>query len=192
MRDNFILPIKGGKLKDKLFSKSVEIESYPMDYVIAPFEGIVQIVDNDKCDGYVEIKHKLPNGDYFSKICGVHRIKVNPGQSVDQNDIIGFVGDKSITYSITNNINQKIDLDKFVTMGVLSTRYKSKEKSKEEKKSENEPKLKNTSDDSSTSDFGKNLVDLALFFPLAPARLAHNALKGGKLNEEIEKIKKLL
>lgn len=191
--DNFTLPIKGGNVKDKHFSKSVDISSYPMDYVISPNDGVISNTDGDKCDGYVEIKHDT----LYSKLCGVQRIKVSPGQFVKKGDILGFTSDKPINFSVVNSSGQKMDLEKLLTIGAVSKTISTKKSDTKQEKEKKQKEKPTTSSD--YSDFGKNLLDLALFFPLAPARLAHSALnkeeiepKTHKLTEEIQKIKKLL
>lgn len=185
--------------------KSAKLSSFDKDRLSAPYDGEVVNTHNKQCNnGYMLIRHNINNEVYYSQFCGVGLVILSFGDYVKAGKTIGYFSTDDITYSFLNSNLKAIDPEKPFKEGFKS------DKSKEEKKNK-ENKGENTIDSSSNDRIG--LVSLALK-PIdilskqtvkQGSKLAknlknigksmfqlHDKEKDEKLNEDIERIKKLL
>jgi hypothetical protein len=97
---DFVSPISGKNFKEVYYSKGV-IKTRLYDYAVSPYNGVVILSDDSNC---VEIKHSYNKNTYYSKFCGLNRLKVNDGQRVSSGSVIGLTKDGKTEFSIKNNI----------------------------------------------------------------------------------------
>jgi murein DD-endopeptidase MepM/ murein hydrolase activator NlpD len=101
---DFVSPISCKNFKDISFSKGV-IKTRLYDYAVSPYNGTIILSDDSSC---VEIKHNYQNKTYFSKFCGLNKIKVNNGQKVSSGTVVGLTKDGKTEFSVKNSIGSDI------------------------------------------------------------------------------------
>jgi septal ring factor EnvC (AmiA/AmiB activator) len=216
---NFINPIKYGKLTDES-SKTYTYTPEADDSIVAPFDGVVTLVDNKKCDGFIQISHLINGKVFYSEICGANKnIFVGGGMDVKKGQTIASCGGKNVTFEIKDGNKDKVSISPFM-LGLSQTQKDNTEKKKElekekepkkEKESEKQNNKKKEDDllnkkekkgwDLTNPKDPKELPNLFTSLMLTPFAFIEKGLKPKKkemeeeeekLNEEILKIKKLL
>ena len=184
----FSNPIPGSKVQTSTLSKTVELSSFPNDYVVAPYDGIIIEYNPNICNGLMKIKHVVDNHVYFSKLCNI----ISPtsffsGVKVREGQTIGQIGSKNLEYTITDSNDIKQDVTDF-----LSGNFKT---SKEKNKEKDFNNLKNKSGDKEFDSLSNALLKGMLF----PFGVVSSALKkkdekkeNDQLSEQIKRIKTLL
>ena len=195
MKD-FINPVKYGKLLSISIGKKYVYEPESDDRIIAPYDGVVNEIDNSKCNGFIRLQHYVNGNIYYSEICGINSsdILISIGMKVSQGEMLSKCGSENIIYEIKDSRYEKLPLMTFFT---LSSNKKEDTKKEENKKEENKKGWK--------PDFSKKIMlpDLfttALLTPIDFANKALSSYKGKKetkeddekLMEEIKRIKQLL
>jgi hypothetical protein len=128
----FIKPISGGRVKGE-GSKKMIVSSFKDSKILSTYDGIVTQVEPDVCDGFIQIEHNINDVPYFSNFCNVGRIMVGRRLEVKQGDIIGYLGDNDLEYSIVDQNDDNQSLSKFF-------KQEREEDSKEKKSKEETPK----------------------------------------------------
>ena len=203
----FINPVPYGNIDNFLSSSKVMVmNSYPNQKIVAPFNGLINNVDLSEKS--IEIEHNVNGSKVYSKINGIVNPYVNKGYKVSQNDIIGFVGDEPIKYSITDRMGFKQNLDSFfkdLTNKKQTGDDEKKQKEVDSKEKENKEKEKLSIDlglskDEQLPGLYRGMMNLFA----APFSVVGSALKGNlikrkkseekeeKINEDIQRIKKLI
>jgi hypothetical protein len=215
---NFIDPIKYGKLTDES-SKTYTYTPEADDSIVAPFDGVVTLVDKGKCDGFIQISHLINGKVFYSEICGANKnifVFVGGGMDVKKGQTIATCGGKNVTFEIKDGNKDKISISPFM-IGLPQKQKDDTQKKKEpEKEKENTNKKKefekNKEVDSlnkkekkgwdlTTPKDPKELPNLFTSLMLTPFAFIEKGLKpkkkenyeeDEKLNEEIQKIKKMI
>lgn len=191
----FINPVPYGNLS-YLDDKTAEISSTPRSRVVSPFDGKIKTYDRSRCGGYIKIQH-LVNGEiYFSELCGVETIITFSASDVRQGETIGYSGPDKITMKIRDNSNVKQKIKPFFNL-VTQTTSPTPTTDDKSKTTTSDDKTKTTTSDNKKS---KNLSDLFVGGLLKPFGFLHNVMSQDEkkkkddeeLNEEIQRIKKLL
>jgi hypothetical protein len=216
---SFVNPIKYGKLTNSS-SKTYTYTPEKTDSILAPFDGVVSNVDYSKCDGFIQISHLMNGKVFYSEICGVNKnIYVGGGMDVKKGDVIGNCGGKDITFEVKDGNKEKVSIAPFFIEKTeldkdnknISDKDNKKEPEKElekniEKKNKKKEKEPTDDDDKKRWDFtgynpSKPLPNLFTSLLLTPFAAIEAGLKPSKkktnedeekLNEEIQKIKKLI
>lgn len=178
-----LIPAPTGEIDTSILSKSIKLKDSPGYKIIAPLDGVVGDVGSNS----IEIVSQLDGDRYKIKFENVE----NPISSdkVRQGQTIGYFGSSEIEVTVFKN-NSKIDAGKF-----FSSEIKTKSDEKE-KVTKQDNKIKHYSDTEL-----ENFPELKLFskIGLAPFEFVHSALtskkgptKPQKMNEEVDRIKKLM
>lgn len=203
---NFIKPVKYGKLiKDN--PKTYTYFAEPSDSIVAPISGVVYNVDQNKCDGFIQLAHLIDKTIYYSEICGINgTIFVANGMDVKQGDILAHTSNREVQFEIKDSNLSKTKIEPFF---LKSEPEKTKEpkvddSKKEPKKKEEEEKNKKEKFEPESTDLSKRskeLPDLFTSLLLTPIDIANKAFtfkkkeketKEEELNEEIKRFRKLI
>ena len=215
MKD-FINPVKYGKLLSISIGKKYVYEPESDDRIIAPYDGVVNEIDNSKCNGFIRLQHYVNGNIYYSEICGINSsdILISIGMKVSQGEMLSKCGSENIIYEIKDSRYEKLPLMTFFTLSsnkkedTKKEENKKEENKKEENKKEENKKEENKKEENKKGwkpDFSKKIMlpDLfttALLTPIDFANKALSSYKGKKetkeddekLMEEIKRIKQLL
>jgi len=216
MKD-FISPVKYGKLLSISIGKKYVYEPESNDRIIAPYDGVVNEIDNSKCNGLIRLQHYVNGNIYYSEICGINSsdIFISIGMKVSQGEMLSKCGNENIIYEIKDSRYEKLPLMTFFTLSsnkkedTEKEENKKEEKKKEENNKEEKKKEENNKEENKKGwkpDFSKKIMlpDLfttALLTPIDFANKALSSYKGKKetkeeddekLMEDIKRIKELL
>jgi hypothetical protein len=140
----FINPVKYGHLTNET-TKQYTYTSEFSDSIVAPFDGLINDVRHDKCDGFIQISHLIKNEVIYSNICGANKtIYVSTGMNVRKGDVIAVCGNSQVTYEIKNSNNEKLPIPPFFDK---NNDYKGDEKEKKEPKRDDKKKEEPIKDD---------------------------------------------
>lgn len=199
----FVKPVPFGNISNHSTSNMMSFSTYPNDKVISPYDGVVVATDNSKCDGFIMIEHFINGETFYSEICKVKTPYVFDGYKVRKNDLIGSVGnDGVIEYRISDKNGNFVKMNKFfIEMDkplddVTNTKNEIDKNTDKKKKSKLNIDLGLSTDKDLPVLYrgGMNLFAL-------PFSVVGSAFKGinkkiknddEKLNENIDKIKKLI
>lgn len=84
--------------------KSAKLTSFEKDRLLSPYGGEVIKTHNHQCDkGYMLIKHSIDNNVYYSQFCGIGQITLTLGDKVKVGKMIGYFSSDDINYSFLNS-----------------------------------------------------------------------------------------
>lgn len=162
--------------------------------IVSPYDGDIVETDPSVCNGKIRIKHNINALSYYTEFCNVNRIKVRTGEFIRQNEVIGDLGDNNLKVYVYDNTGKKHSVSEFI---------KTSDKKQVEPKKEKEK----TSNDNYNKDYNPKskypgLYTLPINAMLTPLTIFNDMMsyKGKKkkveedekINEEIDRIKKLL
>ena len=188
----FISPVSGSKITDIPGSKSIKLSPSYGSPIVSPYQGRVDNVGNDS----ITILHNLNDRDVYSHFSGIHRPQVGVNVPLKQGETIAYGDTTDIEYSILDDNGKKQPLIPFFK-GINTDVTTDKDDTSKDTNKEKNDRPKPLQGKSYIADF---LSDIAL----SPFKAIHkpmqkglNKLSGdkdddGKLNEEIDRIKKLL
>ena len=169
-------------------SNTTLIKSINLGKIYSPYVGVVNSVYDDKCEGYIEIKHEIEDSIYYSTFCNVDKKVVGRGDKVRTGDLIGYTKEKEtdVIYTLIkdrNKVNPSnfFRNDKFI--GKKDDKDKSDDKDVKSKKTDKKGdtktnNVKDTTSKKGTSgkgDSGNFLTTLML----SPLNLVGNKLEKG-------------
>lgn len=166
----FNSPTKKGILYSKDDSNNMEIGGNIGDAIYSPYNGTVEITDQnksesrgDQCRGLVIISHDYDNQKIYSKFCYIDNVSVQPGMPVYNDTKIGELGRKNIVYSVMNASGSKYRVNLNGTIE-YNTKKDDKKLSSDKKYQTSSPEYK--SDDSynkkTSSDYERGKYDYSL------------------------------
>ena len=188
----FISPVSGSKITDIPGSKSIKLSPSYGSPIVSPYQGRVDNVGNDS----ITILHNLNDRDVYSHFSGIHRPQVGVNVPLKQGETIAYGDTTDIEYSILDDNGKKQPVIPFFK-GINTDVTTDKDDTSKDTNKEKNDRPKPIQGKSYIADF---LSDIAL----SPFKAIHkpmqkglNKLSGdkdddGKLNEEIDRIKKLL
>ena len=192
----FISPVSGSKITDIPGSKSIKLSPSYGSPIVSPYQGRVDNVGNDS----ITILHNLNDRDVYSHFSGIHRPQVGVNVPLKQGETIAYGDTTDIEYSILDDNGKKqpvIPFFKGINTDVTTDKDDTSKDTNIDTNKEKNDRPKPIQGKSYIADF---LSDIAL----SPFKAIHkpmqkglNKLSGdkdgdGKLNEEIDRIKKLL
>ena len=188
----FISPVSGSKITDIPGSKSIKLSPSYGSPIVSPYQGRVDNVGNDS----ITILHNLNDRDVYSHFSGINRPQVGVNVPLKQGETIAYGDTTDIEYSILDDNGKKQPVIPFFK-GINTDVTTDKDDTSKDTNKEKNDRPKPIQGKSYIADF---LSDIAL----SPFKAIHkpmqkglNKLSGdkdddGKLNEEIDRIKKLL
>ena len=188
----FISPVSGSKITDIPGSKSIKLSPSYGSPIVSPYQGRVDNVGNDS----ITILHNLNDRDVYSHFSGINRPQVGVNVPLKQGETIAYGDTTDIEYSILDDNGKKQPVIPFFK-GINTDVTTDKDDTSKDTNKEKNDIPKPIQGKSYIADF---LSDIAL----SPFKAIHkpmqkglNKLSGdkdddGKLNEEIDRIKKLL
>ena len=192
----FISPVSGSKITDIPGSKSIKLSPSYGSPIVSPYQGRVDNVGNDS----ITILHNLNDRDVYSHFSGINRPQVGVNVPLKQGETIAYGDTTDIEYSILDDNGKKqpvIPFFKGINTDVTTDKDDTSKDTNIDTNKEKNDRPKPIQGKSYIADF---LSDIAL----SPFKAIHkpmqkglNKLSGdkdddGKLNEEIDRIKKLL
>lgn len=185
---DYFSPVKGVELETKTFSKTVEFDAGPGQPILSPVKGYAEVNPSNK-----NIKIILDDKSSLS-FDKVGKSSVTNGSTVNIGSQIGYTSDDPLELTVFDKKGSKMDVKSYLTAGLPLTG---------KEKDSNDFGKSRSSFKSSTPGDGKKITDYALVKGIGQAMYApfhvlrslsreSQEEKENLLNEEVERIKKLM
>ena len=190
----FINPVSGSRMIDIPGSKSIKLSPGYGTPIVSPYDGVVEDVENDS----VTISHNVNNQNVYSKFSGIHRPQVGVNVPLRQGETLAYGDATDIEYSVMDDNGRKVSVVPYF-QGInpnTTTHNHTTSNDDDEKKKEKNNRPKPIAGKSYIADFLSDIALSPFKFVHKPMQKGLNKLSGvkddDKLNEEIDRIKKLL